>query len=182
MGILSRPLNISVSQTRSAVRRLSMTHSVRRSHPPLPMGAAASAPDIGALAAGGSVSKGKARATAPLPIQRTVSDVENQPLAPTPAACDDASSSISPASQETETLPLYSYKQYPPTPAVVYTRHEEEANDLVECLKGPLGFDLEWPVVFRRGRRPSERRTSLVQICDSRMILLVQVSAMNSTC
>jgi hypothetical protein len=33
-------------------------------------------------------------------------------------------------------LPAYSYKDYSPTPTTVYTQHEEEANDLVETLKG----------------------------------------------
>lgn len=33
-------------------------------------------------------------------------------------------------------LPPYSYKDYSPTPTTVYTQHEEEANDLVETLKG----------------------------------------------
>jgi hypothetical protein len=33
-------------------------------------------------------------------------------------------------------LPAFSYKDYTPTPIVVYTRHEEEANDLVESLAG----------------------------------------------
>lgn len=31
-------------------------------------------------------------------------------------------------------LPIYSYKDYQPQPAIVYTRHEEEANDLIQCL------------------------------------------------
>ncbi|KAF9447045.1 ribonuclease H-like protein [Macrolepiota fuliginosa MF-IS2] len=33
------------------------------------------------------------------------------------------------------TLPIYSYKDYGPKPCVVYTRNEEEANDLVDSLK-----------------------------------------------
>jgi hypothetical protein len=33
-------------------------------------------------------------------------------------------------------LPAYSYKDYSPTPTTVYTQNEEEANDLVETLKG----------------------------------------------
>ena len=51
---------------------------------------------------------------------------------------------------------------------------------MVQLLKGPLGFDLEWSVNLRRGKRPMERRTALVQLSDARMILLVQVSAMKS--
>ncbi|KAI0689752.1 ribonuclease H-like domain-containing protein [Cerioporus squamosus] len=157
------------------------------SHIPFAMGSVASSPDVGPHAAVGTsgaaaskpASKGKAKATAPLPIQRTTSDTENQPEAAVPATSGNASSSVAPAPSEKETLPLYSYKQFPPTPAVVYTRHEEEANELVQCLKGPLGFDLEWPVTFRRGQAPKEWRTALVQICDSRMIILIQVSAMS---
>ena len=32
-------------------------------------------------------------------------------------------------------LPVYSYKNYKPSPTVVYTQHEEEANDLIGGLK-----------------------------------------------
>ncbi|KAJ8472632.1 hypothetical protein ONZ51_g8396 [Trametes cubensis] len=111
------------------------------------------------------MAKGKARATAATAI---LEDVENHP--------QTAEDTIVPA---TIPLPPYSYKDYTPTPAVVYTPDEEEANDLVQCLRGPvLGFDLEWVVLFRRGKTPTNHRTALVQLCDSRMILLVQVSAM----
>ncbi|KAI0655836.1 ribonuclease H-like domain-containing protein [Cubamyces menziesii] len=112
-----------------------------------------------------TMAKGKARATAATAI---LEDVENHP--------QTAEDTIVPA---TIPLPPYSYKDYTPTPAVVYTPDEEEANDLVQCLRGPvLGFDLEWVVLFRRGKTPTNHRTALVQLCDSRMILLVQVSAM----
>jgi hypothetical protein len=40
----------------------------------------------------------------------------------------------------------------------------------------PLGFDLEWRVIWRPGA--GECRTALVQLCDERIILLVQVSSM----
>lgn len=40
----------------------------------------------------------------------------------------------------------------------------------------PLGFDLEWRVIYRRGA--PERPAATVQICDSRMILVIQVTAM----
>ena len=33
-------------------------------------------------------------------------------------------------------FPLYSYKDYTPSPAVVYIRHEDEANELVQSLSG----------------------------------------------
>ena len=32
-------------------------------------------------------------------------------------------------------FPIYSYKHYKPLPTVVYTQHEEEANDLIAGLK-----------------------------------------------
>ena len=37
---------------------------------------------------------------------------------------------------------VYSYKDYSPEPAVVYTRHEEEANELVSCLRGCVLSDM----------------------------------------
>ncbi|KAL6306886.1 ribonuclease H-like domain-containing protein [Sparassis latifolia] len=86
---------------------------------------------------------------------------------------------VAAAEQVNPVLPLFSYTDYNPGPAVVYTRHEEEANDLVQTLKGPLGFDLEWRVFMRRNMPITERRTALVQLADERMILLVHVSAMN---
>lgn len=33
-------------------------------------------------------------------------------------------------------LPLYSHQDYSPRPAVVYVRHEDEANELVQSLSG----------------------------------------------
>ena len=42
----------------------------------------------------------------------------------------------------------------------------------------PLGFDLEWRVMWQAGA--PERRTALVQLCDTRTILLIQVSSMKS--
>ncbi|CAL1709480.1 unnamed protein product [Somion occarium] len=72
--------------------------------------------------------------------------------------------------------PLYNYKDFSPEPTIVYTCHEEEANDLVQSLQGPLGFDLEWRVIFRKNAAYRERRTALVQLCDTRMILLIHIS------
>ena len=133
-------------------------------------------------------SKGKEKATA-VELHRTPSDVENNPAVaeddaeatPVVATKPTSKAKAKAKGQSKSNLPSYSYKQYRPTPAVVYTQHEEEANDLVQGMKGPLGFDLEWVVTFRRGKAPMERRTALVQLCDARMVLLVQVSAMKST-
>ncbi|KIP05639.1 hypothetical protein PHLGIDRAFT_73964 [Phlebiopsis gigantea 11061_1 CR5-6] len=69
---------------------------------------------------------------------------------------------------------VYSYKDYSPEPAVVYTRHEEEANELVACLRGPLGLDMEWRVMFNRGAGRGARRTALVQLCDKPGLIVCQ--------
>ena len=36
--------------------------------------------------------------------------------------------------------PIYSYKHFKPLPTVVYTQHEEEANDLIGALKPGYAF------------------------------------------
>lgn len=46
----------------------------------------------------------------------------------------------------------------------------------LNSTNSPLGFDLEWRVIYRRGA--PERPAATVQICDSRMILVIQVTAM----
>ncbi|KAF8452421.1 ribonuclease H-like domain-containing protein [Boletus edulis BED1] len=69
-------------------------------------------------------------------------------------------------------LPVYSFLEYKDAPTVVYTKSESEANSLVQTLKSPLGFDLEWRVMWHLGAQ--ERRTALVQLCDHDTILLIQ--------
>ncbi|EJF59660.1 ribonuclease H-like protein [Dichomitus squalens LYAD-421 SS1] len=119
-----------------------------------------------------------------IPMRTTISNAENDPVVIEDDLSDSTIVAVKPRpksqalSKAKSSHSLYSYKQYRPAPAVVYTQHEEEANDLVQTLKGPLGFDLEWVVNFRRGKKPSERRTALVQLSDARMILLIQVSSM----
>lgn len=44
------------------------------------------------------------------------------------------------------------------------------------CYYSPLGFDLEWRVLWNSGAQ--ERRTALVQLCDKSTILLIHVSQM----
>ncbi|KAJ8587128.1 ribonuclease H-like protein [Rhizopogon salebrosus TDB-379] len=74
-------------------------------------------------------------------------------------------------------MPTYSFAEYcDPSPTVVYTRCEDEANTLVQTLESPLGFDLEWRVLWHSGAQ--ERRTALVQLCDKSTVLLIQVSHM----
>jgi len=37
---------------------------------------------------------------------------------------------------DAHSLPVYSYKDYFPKPTTVYTQHEEEADELVQALRG----------------------------------------------
>ncbi|KAK7683603.1 hypothetical protein QCA50_013441 [Cerrena zonata] len=90
----------------------------------------------------------------------------------------NGSAQTSQTSSTNVSLPLFAYRDYVPMPTVVYTENEDEANDLVHSLKGPVGFDMEWRVLLRRGQSPSDRRTALIQLSDSRMILLIQISSM----
>ncbi|KAJ3556537.1 hypothetical protein NP233_g11955 [Leucocoprinus birnbaumii] len=82
-------------------------------------------------------------------------------------------------------LPVYSYKDYDrPKAFVVYTRHEEETNDLIDGLySGPVAMDLEWRVMYYRNPEGKnvqmERRTAIVQIADRNgLVLVVQVNGM----
>ncbi|KIL66138.1 hypothetical protein M378DRAFT_432809 [Amanita muscaria Koide BX008] len=91
-----------------------------------------------------------------------------------------------PKASEVSAGSSYSYKDYNPTPTVVYTRHEEEANELVASLKkGPLGFDMEWRVLWTRKANSAQsvaqdRRVAVVQLADTGgMILVIQVFAMS---
>ncbi|KAI0037019.1 ribonuclease H-like domain-containing protein [Vararia minispora EC-137] len=72
---------------------------------------------------------------------------------------------------------MYSYQEYIPRPPVVYVRREEEVNEVLEDLSGPLGFDLEWKVINKNGHRVG-CPAALVQISDGSIILLIQVTAM----
>ncbi|KAI0313420.1 ribonuclease H-like domain-containing protein [Amylostereum chailletii] len=77
-------------------------------------------------------------------------------------------------------MPYYTYKEYAPRPTVVYIRTEEEADDAIENLSGPIGFDLEWKVAFLNGGSVREGPAALVQVCDTSMILLIQVTSMKT--
>lgn len=91
--------------------------------------------------------------------------------------------------------PLSGHFDRPPN--VVYTRDAGEADDLVSCLRGPLGFDLEWPppgigpVLTRQNKDGSikhyragkwdahakkyvwpQGRTAVVQIADARTVVV----------
>ncbi|GJE98706.1 ribonuclease H-like protein [Phanerochaete sordida] len=77
-----------------------------------------------------------------------------------------------------EGLQMYSWKDYSSwSPQVHYVRTEEEANELVKRLKGPVGFDMEWNITLYTGYR-TVRKTAVVQLCDRTTILLVHLAAM----
>ena len=66
----------------------------------------------------------------------TPSAPNTRPEAPTPDKPDSAQAVEFDAEGRQAPLPKYSYRDYHhPTPTVVYTRHEEEADDLVLGLK-----------------------------------------------
>ncbi|KAF8581808.1 ribonuclease H-like protein [Ramaria rubella] len=73
-------------------------------------------------------------------------------------------------------LPLYSYKLHSPAPVRLYIRDATQADEQVLKLTGPLGFDLEWRVIFRKGA--TERKTAVLQLSDEHTILIIQLSAM----
>lgn len=60
-------------------------------------------------------------------------------------------------------------------PGMAYTEHLEEAEDLVNCLQGPLGLDLEWN--FEYGR---VYKTALLQICSTNLIILIHLSSIKT--
>ncbi|KAG8952374.1 hypothetical protein FRC00_006827, partial [Tulasnella sp. 408] len=68
-------------------------------------------------------------------------------------------------------------KKKPVEPARWYITSPEEANDALAGLKGPVGFDMEWHVIFRRNAPP--RKTALIQIADRTKIMLFHVSRMS---
>ncbi|KAF8587132.1 ribonuclease H-like protein [Ramaria rubella] len=73
-------------------------------------------------------------------------------------------------------LPLYSYKSHSPPPVRLYIRNPMQADVEVSKLTGPLGFDLEWRVIFRKGA--TQCKTAVLQLSDEHTILIIQLSAM----
>ncbi|EJD52028.1 ribonuclease H-like protein [Auricularia subglabra TFB-10046 SS5] len=106
------------------------------------------------------------------------------PSAPPVVSGADALRAIKRAQREREKaeyllLPKYDCKKVPDgarPPAIVYSRDEEEIDDLAANLTGPLGFDMEWRPTYIRGR--GENKVATIQICDSQTIIVAQVSAL----
>jgi hypothetical protein len=57
---------------------------------------------------------------------------------------------VSVDSESQAELPKYSYLNFSPTPVIKYIHSEYEANKALENINGPLGFDMEWKVTFRK--------------------------------
>ncbi|KIM28204.1 hypothetical protein M408DRAFT_23910 [Serendipita vermifera MAFF 305830] len=75
-------------------------------------------------------------------------------------------------------LPVYDYCSYKPTPTRKYARTIVDAERELGGMFGPLGFDIEWRVMHRKGVPP--RPVAIVQIADRKKILIIQTSAMKT--
>jgi hypothetical protein len=92
-----------------------------------------------------------------------------------PSNTRKASQSVSVDSETQPELPTYSYLNFSPTPVLKYIRSEFEANEALENINGPLGFDLEWKIMFQRDM---SRPVAVVQVASERAIYIIQTSAM----
>lgn len=58
----------------------------------------------------------------------------------------------------------------------------KRVNTCVYSLYSPVGFDMEWRVQFRQGYGTGwskrESPTAVVQLCDTKMVIVIQISAM----
>ena len=94
----------------------------------------------------------------PLPGIPTASSIEKAPPRPAPTEA-------------------YSWAEYAPNAALIYTGDLNRANqELAKLTPGPLGFDLEWKPNYVKGER--ENRVALLQLANAESILLLQLSAM----
>lgn len=63
-------------------------------------------------------------------------------------------------------------------PAVVYTTDASEADDLVSCLRGPIGFDMEWRMEIKAWNPATSELdttrfpTAVIQLADKRMVIV----------
>lgn len=82
-----------------------------------------------------------------------------------------------------QALPMFSLNNpleghFSTSPKIVYTRDASEADDLISCLRGPLGFDMEWPRWAKEWDKAADRwvykqgRTAVVQVADERMVVV----------
>ncbi|KIJ33547.1 hypothetical protein M422DRAFT_35468 [Sphaerobolus stellatus SS14] len=73
--------------------------------------------------------------------------------------------------------PLYSFRRYSPDMDLIYITTRSQTNEEIPKLTGPLGFDMEWKVIY--GAR--QCKTAVIQVCDEKTILIIQLSAMRPT-
>ncbi|KAG8835844.1 hypothetical protein FRC17_000808 [Serendipita sp. 399] len=72
-------------------------------------------------------------------------------------------------------LPVYEFSSVQPEVSRKYIRSVVEACNELECVAGPVGFDMEWRVPWR-GMPP--RPVAVVQIASQRKVFIIQTSAM----
>jgi len=73
-------------------------------------------------------------------------------------------------------LPAYSWRNYHPTAQLRYITDADNADIDLTALDGPVGFDLEWKPNFVKGA--PENPVALVQLANSKFILVIQISSM----
>ncbi|KAH0590366.1 Werner syndrome ATP-dependent helicase like protein [Termitomyces sp. J132] len=72
--------------------------------------------------------------------------------------------------------PVYHWRTIHPNATLHYVRDLVVANSLLNDLRGPVGFDLEWRPNFIKDA--PENPVAIVQLANETMILVIQVSAM----
>lgn len=75
----------------------------------------------------------------------------------------------------TPALERYDYSTYSPTPLRMYIRSRSEADTALDTTIGPLGFDMEWNVSWRK---QTQRLGAVIQLATPRKIFILQVCAM----
>lgn len=108
-------------------------------------------------------------------VASTVLSGTDAALSVHPVDADTTESHLVPR-EPAPTKPPYSYKDYTPEPIRVYTCFVSEVGDHLPFLRGPLGFDMEWKVIFHQQQIP--RPTAMVRICYKGYIWITQVSCM----
>ncbi|KAI9513501.1 ribonuclease H-like domain-containing protein [Russula earlei] len=94
------------------------------------------------------------------------------------AKSDRSSGIVTKPPQPGSAYPTYNYAENVPKPKVIYIKNEEDADEVVSCLNGAVGLDLEWPFTPSRLGGGQEGKVALVQLCDVDIILLIHVSKM----
>ncbi|KAL1705417.1 hypothetical protein EV121DRAFT_290384 [Schizophyllum commune] len=111
-------------------------------------------------------------ATAATPASTAPATAPTMPPQPTPTGPPQPATTV--PSQTPQPERLYDYRDFDPPPRLVYCTTAEETDREVETLEGPLGFDMEWRFSWR-GRTPVHGRTAVIQLADTKTILVVQL-------